>query len=212
MSKIQLFNQDCITGMEEAIEPESVHLTVTSIPCPHCGNKFAPKSKLQKYCSKPCKWTANNKNRVLKPNQIFDCVVCGNYVERYVEPSKIEKGLAVNKFCSRGCAWKSKCGENHPLWKGGRILEADGYVMLRALEHPNVNNKGYVFEHRLVMETHLGRLLDRKEVVHHKNGNRSDNQIENLELFANNALHKKAEMAQTVRNKKGQIVEVNHCG
>ena len=84
--------------------------------------------------------------------------------------------------------------------------------MLRALEHPNVNNKGYVFEHRLVMETHLGRLLDRKEVVHHKNGNRSDNQIENLELFANNALHKKAEMAQTVRNKKGQIVEVNHCG
>ena len=53
----------------------------------------------------------------------------------------------------------------------------DGYIIR------NVNNK-QVFQHREVMKKHLGRALLPHETVHHKNGQRSDNRIENLELWS----------------------------
>jgi hypothetical protein len=49
-------------------------------------------------------------------------------------------------------------------------------------EHPNATSKGYVLEHRVVMENKLGRLLHKNEVVHHKNGDTKDNTIRNLSL------------------------------
>lgn len=64
-------------------------------------------------------------------------------------------------------------------WRGGRSLK-DGYVILRMPEHPNAFPNGYFPEHRLVMEKKLGRYLEQAEVVHHINGNKQDNRIENL--------------------------------
>lgn len=75
-------------------------------------------------------------------------------------------------------------GKNHSKWKGGRIKMKNGYILIYSPDHPNKlkTGKGYVMEHRLVMEKSIGRYLEKWEVVHHINGVRDDNRIENLVL------------------------------
>ncbi len=76
-----------------------------------------------------------------------------------------------------------KRGEHSSRWKG-RFHDSNGYMLVRAPDHPNAKGSGYIFEHRLVMERVLGRLLLPDERVHHKNGVRDDNSPENLELWS----------------------------
>ena len=66
----------------------------------------------------------------------------------------------------------------------GYYKDGEGYTRVRRLGHPMAASDGYLFEHRLKMSEFLGRNLFRDETVHHKNGNRSDNRIENLELYS----------------------------
>lgn len=73
-------------------------------------------------------------------------------------------------------------GDKHPHWKGGKVMTDSGYILILSPKHPFVNAYGYVREHRLVMEKHLGRYLTKDEIVHHVNGVKTDNRIENLEL------------------------------
>jgi hypothetical protein len=73
-------------------------------------------------------------------------------------------------------------GSNNGNWKNGRTRHKKGYVLRFVSDHPNAVN-GYVFEHRLVMEEKLGRYLEASENVHHINGIKDDNRIENLELW-----------------------------
>lgn len=79
--------------------------------------------------------------------------------------------------------------DRHPSWKGGTTVDKSGYVLEKCPDHPHANFQGYVRQHRLVMERHIGRILDRREVVHHKNDKTDDNRIENLELFSSNPEH-----------------------
>ena len=118
------------------------------------------------------------KNRVTLP-----CLHCGTLTE--VIKAREEKF----KYCSQRChgfAVLAKIdpkeiprarGANHFAWKGGRRKHTNGYIWIL------VDGK-YWLEHRWVMMQHLGRTISRSEHVHHLNGNKLDNRIENLELLS----------------------------
>ena len=91
-------------------------------------------------------------------------------------------------------------GADHPMWKGGRAQSGNGYWDIWVTEdnmfYPMARSKhkhsggGYVREHRLEMAKYLGRCLLPTEVVHHRNGVRTDNRIENLCLQESKKGHK----------------------
>ena len=101
------------------------------------------------------------------------CLACGQtfWTSRWL----IKKGFG--RYCSRACIWRGKFRELHPRWQGGRNIDAKGYVRVTSPDGC------IVYEHRLVMEQHLGRTLRGDEVVHHL-GDRSDNRVEMLAVMS----------------------------
>lgn len=113
--------------------------------------------------------------------KIIICKNCGK--QNFTPNSQFKHG--GGKFCSWKCSTHLK---NNGRWIGGKRKHKAGYILIRNLKG---NKSGYIFEHRLIIEKQIGRQLHRWEVVHHINGNPADNRINNLQLFKNNAEHKR---------------------
>lgn len=78
-------------------------------------------------------------------------------------------------------------GAGNPMWRGGVVRGGNGYryVLMEPTDplHCMANRLGYAMEHRLVIARSEGRPLASWEQVHHRNGRRDDNRLENLELW-----------------------------
>lgn len=83
-----------------------------------------------------------------------------------------------------------RTGPEAANWRGGRVQSGNGYIKIYMPQHPHAK-KGYIAEHRYVMEQKLGRLLEPGEIVDHLDRNRSNNAPENLALHTTRAQHVK---------------------
>ena len=97
--------------------------------------------------------------------------------------------LRIGHTKSCGCIQRElmaiKFGPLNPNWGDGtRMTKKDGYRLILNKAHPRQTKSGYIPEHILIMEQHLGRFLFPAETVHHKNGVKDDNRLDNLELWA----------------------------
>jgi len=122
--------------------------------------------------------------------------------------SEIGRQVGTNKrhvktFLERECIAYfpfDQSGKNNSNWRGGRRIDKDGYVLIHSPSHPHCDRHGYMREHRLVMEEHLGRYLLPSEVVHHRDDDHQKNAIENLKLYGSNGEHLAETLAGQVPN------------
>lgn len=96
------------------------------------------------------------------------------------------RALGIETRGSRIVANRCKrIGKDAGNWRGGRRHSTSGYIYVYHPDHIYATKAGYVMEHRLIMEEVVGRVLEPGEIVHHINGKKDDNRIENLELKTN---------------------------
>ena len=174
------------------------------LECQICGKWFkVPQCRAETAvtCSRTCR--AEYAARSMRKDKVkLRCPVCGKFYFKH------ESQAVTRRYCSNECRYKSPeylnklsealQGSGNGMWKGGVVSHSDGYLYERAFDHPYASN-GYVLQHRLVVERHLRATdpesvylsdvngksyLRPKVVVHHKNFDRKDNRIENLEVLS----------------------------
>lgn len=134
--------------------------------CPQCGGQFTTRASwiTVKHCSKVCGYKAKTE-RALAPK---NCKVCGKKF--------LSQPYRNVKCCSVECQLKSRGLKRQKHGPEGWFKNKSGYIV-------RCRKGKTVLQHRFVMAQHLGRELKRFENVHHKNGIKDDNRIENLELW-----------------------------
>ena len=128
---------------------------------------------------------------VLKMNRIYGIKSRTSFTQKGME-SFVEKQRKLkrpHKVLSEETKAKISLARKGKVLKPSRFgghtkKRGDGYIAVYVPDHPYANKEGYVMEHRLVMEEHIGRYLEKGEEVHHINKKRDDNRLENLTLLS----------------------------
>jgi predicted nucleic acid-binding Zn ribbon protein len=146
--------------------------TIESRDCLICGDSFSNKNRDQKYCSRKCYYEMKK----LRGDRV-------NWTKEMREKMSDLYTKDGNPMYGITSQYKGKrrpeiTGENHPNWKGGKSINR-GYVIYENINETDGLKKP---EHRMVMEKYINRPLTSEEIVHHINGNKSDNRIENLKI------------------------------
>lgn len=115
--------------------------------------------------------------RTRSPLWLVRCIKCCK--EREASSKCLRSGNIRSCSC---CRYDMTKRDNHYKWTGGRLLSKNGYVRLTGIDHPNAHNR-QIYEHTFVMSNFIGRPLVPGESVHHKNGDKHDNRLDNLELW-----------------------------
>lgn len=153
-----------------------------SIKNPCCSRKCASflKQETQKGKGNPFYGKKHSKESIEKNKVSHVGQVAWNKGKTGIYSEETLKKMRFNRA--------KQVGEKHPHWQGGR-RNFRGYVAIYSPLHPFKDKNNCVREHRLVMEKHLGRFLSKTETIHHVNGIKSDNRLENLKLFSSNQEH-----------------------
>lgn len=154
--------------------------------CQHCSGDFVTYVSQNKFfCSPRC--AQDYKKKAREDEMRTSCNICG----KSFVPCRRD---ILGAYCSKKCSGKAS--------RLGRVRR-DGYFAVRYPEHPNAAKTGYILEHRLRMSEHLGRPLRDGEIVHHINGKKDDNRIENLELMTDS--EHKAHHARAMPRENGKM-------
>lgn len=147
------------------------------------------------------------KTKRSRSNNGFSCLCkCDNCGKNFWR-SKSNTGKTKNQFCCKDCSnsFKTKLtGKYSSAWKGGKPKHSSGYIRVLRPDHPHCDTTNYVLEHRLVMEKELGRYLKSEEIVHHIDHDKSNNDINNLELLDKSS-HSKTTVIEIKKDKTGKF-------
>jgi hypothetical protein len=116
---------------------------------------------------------------------------CASLFHHKIEKQRIDlcPDRKKNKLFNSRSSYRRKKGIDITLplihaKKGTGHICGSGYRVKARKGHPNAQKNGAIFEHIIIMTEYLNRPLIKGETVHHKNGDRLDNRIENLELWS----------------------------